>query len=169
MYVNGVPTTYMLFDGPRNSPGLAGCGPLFVGGSDHVNLNAKVAFIRGWDQYNPIASNPLGIFIPERFPYRYAQTSAGTVVPCDFYCDYTAPAGSICLDTSPAGYNSGLGYRTHHHGVLGNDLGNNGALTEWPLNGPANTSTGLLSALAIQSTAIMGQRFRLPDEYRPGV
>ena len=135
MYVNGIINTYMLFSGPRLSPGLSGCGPLFVGGSDHLNLTANLAFLRGWDQYNPIAAtgNSFAAFIPDRFPYRYSLSPTGILTPCDFYCDYTAPAGMTCLDTSPAGYNSGLGYRTFHHGVLGNDLGTSGALTEWPL------------------------------------
>jgi hypothetical protein len=133
MYCNGIVTFYMLWSGPRTSPGASACGPLFVGGSDHSNLGAKLAFIRGWDQYNPLAGSPWNPFIPERFPFRYALSSAGAPVPCDFFCDYTAPAGSTCLDTSPAGYNSGAGWRTLHHGTLGNDLGNNGVITEWPL------------------------------------
>ena len=136
MYVNGIPNTYMLFDGPRVSPGTGGTGPLFVGGSDHDNITAKLAFLRGWDTYNPraVRGYTWDAFVPERFPYRYdVNGNTGLPVPCDFYCDYTAPSGSTCLDTSPAGYNSGGGYRTLHHGVLGDSQDTNGVQIEVPM------------------------------------
>ena len=134
-YINGIPNTVTLYSGPRTSPGLSGCGPLFVGGSDHNNLECKLALLRGWDQYNPLSSvgHQFITFIPERFPFRYALYN-GTLMPCDFFCDYTAPAGTTCLDTSPAGCNSGPAWRTLHHGTPGNDYGNAGAVAEQPLS-----------------------------------
>ena len=105
-------------------------------------------------------------FIPERFPFRYALYN-GTLMPCDFFCDYTAPAGTTCLDTSPAGCNSGPAWRTLHHGTLGNDYGNAGAVAEQPLSERRGIGRARLrSPLDVQSPAELGPRFRLSPEHR---
>lgn len=119
-YVNGIADGRTAFAGPRMSAGTGADGVLYVGGSDHSVWSGDIAFLRGWDRIDPRPDHPAFPFIPERHPMRWAN-AAGDDVPCEFYCDYTSCAGGMTLlDTSPAGVDSGLGYRQFHHGVIYN-------------------------------------------------
>ena len=133
MYCNGIVTFYMLWSGPRTSPGASACGPLFVGGSDHSNLGAKLAFIRGWDQYNPLAGSPWNPFIPERSPSAMPSPAQAPLSLATSSATTRPPPGARAWTPPRPATTASAGSRTLHHGTLGNDLGNNGVITEWPL------------------------------------
>ncbi len=53
-YFNGVPVGKTRFTGPRRTPGPGGGGSwLMIGGSDHSNLDGRIAQVRGYDGANP--------------------------------------------------------------------------------------------------------------------
>ncbi|MDX6694186.1 MAG: hypothetical protein QOF02_1789 [Blastocatellia bacterium] len=62
-YFDGVPVGKKEFTGPRATPGVSGGGnKLLIGGSDHNNLNGRIAQVRGYEGRNPLAdaSGPTG-------------------------------------------------------------------------------------------------------------
>jgi hypothetical protein len=92
---------------------------LFVGGSDHSNISADIAWIRGFE--NQIPTDQLASSAPfrvQQFP-RVSFNNSGTIVLADFCADYTRPSGVIA-DVSP-----GLlvdTQRVLHPGVLGQGI-----------------------------------------------
>ncbi len=53
-YLNGVPVGRTAFAGPRRTPGFpGGGGRLLIGGSDHNNLDGRIAQVRGYEGSNP--------------------------------------------------------------------------------------------------------------------
>jgi hypothetical protein len=54
-YYNGVPVGKVAFVGPRQTagPGGGGGGRLLIGGSDHNNLDGRIAQVRGYEDSNP--------------------------------------------------------------------------------------------------------------------
>ncbi|HEY3026775.1 MAG TPA: carboxypeptidase regulatory-like domain-containing protein, partial [Pyrinomonadaceae bacterium] len=53
-YLNGVPVGKSAFAGPRRTPGIGGGGSwLLIGGSDHNNLDGRIAEARGYEVSNP--------------------------------------------------------------------------------------------------------------------
>ncbi|HEY3028001.1 MAG TPA: carboxypeptidase regulatory-like domain-containing protein, partial [Pyrinomonadaceae bacterium] len=53
-YFNGVPVGKSAFAGPRRTPGIGGGGSwLLIGGSDHNNLDGRIAEVRGYEVSNP--------------------------------------------------------------------------------------------------------------------
>lgn len=60
-YLNGVPVGKIPFTGPRRTPGIGGGGGrLLIGGSDHNNLDGRIAQVRGYEGSNP-REDPNGI------------------------------------------------------------------------------------------------------------
>lgn len=55
-YFDGVPVGKRAFTGPRATPGYGGGGGrLLIGGSDHNNLQGRIAQVRGYEGNNPLA------------------------------------------------------------------------------------------------------------------
>jgi hypothetical protein len=58
-YYNGVPVGKSAFTGPRRTPGPGGGGGrLLIGGSDHSNLDGRIAQVRGYEDRNPREDAP---------------------------------------------------------------------------------------------------------------
>ena len=154
---------HMLWSGPRTSPGASACGPLFVGGSDHSNLGAKLAFIRGWDQYNPLAGSPWNPFIPERFPFRYALSSAAPLSLATSSATTRPPPGARAwtpprpaTTATPAGARSTTAPWATTWGT-----------TVSSPSGPSRQhppDADLLPALDVQPAPLVGDRQRIADE-----
>lgn len=109
-YLNGVPVGKTAFLGPRLSPGPGwGSGRLFIGGSDHNNLNGRIAQVRGYEGRNPreenVGSNAGSIF--SSFAPQTVFSVDGNLLSYFF-----RPAGKIA-DLSLQGYNG-----TPHTGLL---------------------------------------------------
>ncbi|MDQ3258632.1 MAG: LamG domain-containing protein [Acidobacteriota bacterium] len=72
-YLNGVPVGRTAFAGPRRTPGFpGGGGRLLIGGSDHNNLDGRIAQVRGYEGSNPREDPavpgsrlPLASFVPQ--------------------------------------------------------------------------------------------------------
>lgn len=61
IYFNGVPVGRQAFVGPRRTPGPGGGGSwLLIGGSDHSNLDGRIAQVRGYEGNNP-REDPAGV------------------------------------------------------------------------------------------------------------
>jgi hypothetical protein len=113
-YLDGVITGVDSYTGIWGSPGSGNVGgPLFIGGSDHLNMQGWLAFMRIWMDYNPRSSGPLKAYTPDQYPFHEVYP----VKACNGWWDFTQP-GSTIFDQS-AGYESIVGEgRRPHHGVL---------------------------------------------------
>ena len=118
LYVNGIlDGTQTVND--RLSLAAVSAGDLYVGGSDHINGNFDLAFLRAWDRDDMFgATNPVRGFIPERFPGFHTAAAA---LPCDFWADYTLGFGNTIPDLAPQGVESRFGAgKDRHPGVFAN-------------------------------------------------
>lgn len=114
-WINGQLDSQQALASRQNTPINAGCGVMFVGGSDHSNFNGQIRMIRGFEGWGYGSD----YFKPEH----NFRTVAGNGIEASFIADYTKQA-SVIQD----GGNGAFG--SLHAGVLaqGNDAGAFGSI-----------------------------------------
>jgi hypothetical protein len=123
-YVNGVPSGYATFAGPRK----AQFGQLLVGGASSGNYDGRLAEVRGFEGINPLVGLTGGVFGGFRPSVSFLPqyiSGAGVAVYAAFCASYTLP-GRIIPDLSPTGYNGG----THAGSLRGAQVGTPSSFSE---------------------------------------
>lgn len=123
-YIDGVPVGKTPFTGPfRVSAGAPVENNMYIGGSDHLNSNAHIAQVRGFEVSNPLTVSPFGPsfannVIPQEliFTRRYA---AQTATEATVVLNFLHPSGRLVLDAS-INSNNGM-IRGVTNGVLNAD------------------------------------------------
>ncbi len=129
-YMNGVPVGVVLYTQQHR---YAQQGTLFVMGSGHANAGGRLAALRGFEGFNPLAgtfdaaNRMLVAFRPSVRLEAYAARRGYSNAPvaASFLADYTVPA-TVIADHSPAGYNG-----AHHPGNLwGTGIGGDSSIND---------------------------------------
>lgn len=120
LYTNGVTVAKLAFAGPRR----AQQGGLYLGGSDHSNLQGRIAGVRGWEGADELTS-PVPYFgssLGFGFPFGPSRSFVDFCprlpdeAPASFVMDFTARTSGALPDLS-----AGYGGRRHPGMLIGSE------------------------------------------------